>query len=111
MQDNEFTLVIPPADYKQPTSSIQSGKDLMQKFCRVILSASLRQMNIKGRDEYMQNKLSLRGISREGKEHHEYNVRICNYPERPQLSRYDPLRIDLDYMLGIGNAGFRIRQK
>ena len=99
MQHDELTLVIPPTDYKQPKSSIQPRKNLMHEFCRVILSASARKMNTEEKEEYMLNELSLRSILRDRKEHHEYNVRICNYPERPKLARYDPLTIDLEYML------------
>ena len=93
-------------DYKQPKPNIQPWKDLMHEFWRVILSASLRKMNTEEKTEYIQKELNERAILREGKKHHEYNVRICNYPECPKLAQYDPLNIDLDYMLGIGNTGF-----
>ena len=63
----------------------------MHEFRRVILSASARKMNTEEKEEYMLNELGLRSILREGKEHHGYNVRICNYPEQPKLARYDPL--------------------
>ena len=59
MQHDELTLVIPPADYKQPKSSIQPRKDLMHEFRRVILSASARKMNTEEKEEYMLNELGL----------------------------------------------------
>ena len=65
-------------------------------------------MNTAEKNEYIKKKLGEQAILREGKEYHEYNDCLCNYPERPKLAQYDPLNIDLDYMLGIGNAGFRL---
>ena len=65
-------------------------------------------MNALEKIQYIQNKLSERAISREEKDHFEYNVCICNYPEHPNSAQYNPLSFDIDYMLDMGNAGFRL---
>ena len=65
-------------------------------------------MNALEKIQYVEKELSERTISREGKDHFECNVCICNYPERPNLAQYDPLSLNIDCMLGMGNARFRL---
>ena len=74
----------------------------MYEFWRVILSStSSQKMNTEEKNQYVQKELSETAISREEKDHHEYNVCICNYPKHPNLAQYDPLSLNIDYMLGV----------
>ena len=51
------------------------------------------------KNDYFAKALEGRSVTREGKDHHEYNVRITSYPERSKLEQLDLPSNDLKYML------------
>ena len=95
MPHDKFTLVTPHTDPKQPKPSIKPQNGLVHMFWPVILSsASSRRMDAHEKIQFVEKELSEGAISREGKDHSEYNIYICNYPKRPNLAQYGPLSLD-----------------
>lgn len=100
-KSDEFTLVVPPTDYKAPKVAIQPRKDVIEDFKRVILSAVSRRFRLsnKGKEEYYAKDLTERTISMDGKDSYEYNVRIIDYPERAKLEEKNLLQSERDRVL------------
>ena len=71
---DEFTLLVPPTDRKQPRKAIAPRRGVLQNFRRVILGAAGRRMSAADRDKYYAADLNGRSIVREGKPNHEINV-------------------------------------
>ena len=108
MNDECYTLVVPPVDAKQPRSTIKPRNSIETEFRRVILSAtSSLMMNADQKEVFYKKELATRTIPRDGEDNIEYNIHITSYAERNKLAQPNPLQNDIDYMLmlGYGNAG------
>ena len=110
MPADEFTLVVPPVDRREPKVAVPRRKLLLAGFCRILLRAepSSSTFSQELRESFLQNELDGRAIVRGGKTHYEFDVRISSYPERPMIAQCNPLGIDVNHWLGRGNAGFRL---
>jgi len=80
---DKFTLLVPPTDRRQHRSAIKPRNEVTNQFRNIIIAnADTRNMSSDDKDDYFTKALQGRAIPRDGKDHHEYNVRITSHPER-----------------------------
>ena len=81
----EFILVIPHSDRKQLPAAVELRKEVLNEFKKIIWKVGGAQLTRDQKNDFWTDELAKHTFEREGKELYEFNVKIVNYAERPEL--------------------------
>ena len=95
---DKFTLVVAKPDpEKKDIPNLQ--RTIMLKTMKPILMAGARGLNNDEKNEFYAERLRERCITRDGRDHYEFNLTITNYAERHLLARRGNTKADINHFL------------
>ena len=97
--NDEFLLCIPPSTRKDPKPFVKACADTMDKMRNIILYDHMKNLTVAACNKYFESELKTRAVGRNGRDGHEFHVRVLAYPER-SLLEMDPIpKSEMNHLL------------